>query len=60
LNEVNAGNSNNLSLTSTISSATDLDIVKASARVQELNLQQQALVYIGSSLGKMPLINVVA
>ncbi len=58
--EVNSGNTNALSLTSAISNATDLDVAKAVSQLQQLNLQEQALVSLGTDLGKMPLLNVVA
>jgi flagellin-like hook-associated protein FlgL len=59
-NETNTGNSNIISLTSSINTATGLDVAKAAASLQELNLQEQALVSLGSDLGKLPLINVLA
>lgn len=39
---------------------TGLDVAQAAMRVQEIELQQQALVALGSAIGKMPLINVLA
>jgi len=58
--EVNNGNNNIVNLTSSISAATNLDVVKAAAQLQELNLQEQALVSVGTDLGRIPLINVLA
>ncbi|HLW72255.1 MAG TPA: hypothetical protein VKS22_16715 [Candidatus Binataceae bacterium] len=59
-NEVSSGNTNIISLTSAISSATNVDVAQAAASLQQLNLQDQALVSLGSDLGKLPLINVLA
>jgi flagellar hook-associated protein 3 FlgL len=59
-NEVTVGNTNIISLTSSITTATGLDIAKGAAQLQLLNLQEQALVSLGTDLGKIPLINVLA
>jgi flagellar hook-associated protein 3 FlgL len=58
--EVNNGNTNAIALTSAISNATNVDVAQAAAQLQELNLQEQALVSVGSDLGKLPLLNVLA
>ena len=58
--EVNNGNNSIINLTTSISNTTNLDIARAAAQLQELNLQEQALVSLGTDLGKMPLINIVA
>lgn len=58
--EVTAGNTNLVSLTSSVTSATGLDVAQGAANEQELNLQEQALVSLGTDLAKLPLINVLA
>ena len=59
-NEATAGNTDLVSLTSSITSITGLDVAQAAANLQELDLQEQALVNVGTDLGKIPLINVLA
>jgi flagellar hook-associated protein 3 FlgL len=48
------------SLQASISNLTGVDIARAAANEQETLLQQQALVSLGSDLGKIPLVNILA
>lgn len=57
---VSDSNSEMTTLQSTASSLTGIDLAKAAMQEQETMLQQQALVSVGSSLGKLPLINILA
>jgi flagellar hook-associated protein 3 FlgL len=54
------GNADLVSLTSSITSATGLDVAQGAANLQQLNLQEQALVSVGSDLTKIPLIDITA
>lgn len=57
---VNDANSQSTMLQASITNLVGVDVPQAAAREQEALLQQQALVSLGSSLGKMPLINILA
>ncbi len=57
---VNDANSQSVTLQSSISNLVGVDIPQAAAQEQEALLQQQALVSLGSSLGKIPLVNILA
>jgi flagellar hook-associated protein 3 FlgL len=48
------------SLQASISNLVDTDVPQAAAQEQQTLLQQQALISLGSSLGKIPLINILA
>ena len=47
-------------LQASISDLVDADVPQAAAKEQEALLQQQALISLGSGLGKLPLINILA
>jgi flagellar hook-associated protein 3 FlgL len=57
---VSDANSQNTTLQASISNLIGVDIPHAAAQEQEALLQQQALVSLGSGLGKIPLINILA
>lgn len=57
---LNDANSQSVTLQSSISNLVGVDIPQAAAQEQEALLQQQALVSLGSSLGKIPLVNILA
>jgi flagellar hook-associated protein 3 FlgL len=57
---VNDSNSQSTTLQASISNLVDVDVPQAAAKEQEALLQQQALISLGSSLGKIPLINILA
>lgn len=47
-------------LQASISNLVDVDVPQAAANEQEVLLQEQALVSLGSALGKIPLVNILA
>ena len=59
-NLVNNSNAKITTLQSTESNLVDADVAQAAMKVQQTTLQQQALIQLGSALGKMPLINILA
>jgi flagellar hook-associated protein 3 FlgL len=58
--EATNGNSNLVTLASAINNVSGTDIAKTALLFQEQNVQQQALVNLGSELSKLPLINILA
>ena len=59
-NLVTNANSTITTLQSTASNLVDGDVAQLAMKEQESTLQQQALVQLGSSLGQMPLLNILA
>jgi flagellar hook-associated protein 3 FlgL len=59
-NLVTNANSTITTLQSTASNLVDGDVAQLAMREQQTTLQQQALVQLGSSLGQMPLLNILA
>jgi len=57
---INDANNETTTLQTSISNLVDADVPQAAAREQQALLQQQALVSLGSSLGKLPLVNILA
>jgi flagellin-like hook-associated protein FlgL len=47
-------------LQASISNLVDVNVPQAAANEQEVLLQEQALVSLGSALGKIPLVNILA
>jgi flagellar hook-associated protein 3 FlgL len=64
LNSVSAllkdANNETTTLQTSISNLVDADVPQAAAKEQQALLQEQALVSLGSSLGKLPLVNILA
>jgi flagellar hook-associated protein 3 FlgL len=58
--EATNGNSNLVTLASAINNVSGTDVAKTALLFQEQNIQQQALVNLGSELSKLPLINILA
>ncbi|HVN29326.1 MAG TPA: flagellin, partial [Candidatus Binataceae bacterium] len=50
----------NTNLQTSISNLVDADVAQSAAKEQQTLLQQQALISLGSGLGKIPLINILA
>jgi flagellin-like hook-associated protein FlgL len=59
-NLVTNANSTITTLQSTASNLVDGDVAQLAMQEQEATLQQQALVQLGTSLGQMPLLNILA
>jgi len=57
---LNNATNQSTSLQASISNLVDTDVPQAAAQEQQVLLQQQALISLGSSLGKLPLINILA
>lgn len=53
-------NSESITLQTSISSLTDVDVAKAALDQQQALLQEQALISMASGLGKIPLVNILA
>jgi flagellar hook-associated protein 3 FlgL len=59
-NLVTNSNDESTTLQTSVSNLVDVNVAQAAATEQELLLQQQALVSVGSNLGKIPLVNILA
>jgi flagellar hook-associated protein 3 FlgL len=59
-NLVTNDNDETTTLQTSVSNLVGVDVARAAAQEQELLLQQQALVSVGSNLGKIPLVNILA
>jgi flagellar hook-associated protein 3 FlgL len=57
---VNDANNQSTTLQASISNLVGVDVAQAAAQEQEALLQQQALISLGSNLGKLPLVNILA
>lgn len=59
-NLVTTANDETTTLQTSVSNLVNVNVAQAAATEQELLLQQQALVSVGSNLGKIPLVNILA